>query len=277
MRRATGARVAGEIEQIAGDPAAAEQHLREAYEAYRAMGERGFLCTVAGLLAARWRAARAEVLARVGQFPAAQALLDEASALVSPTCWASLQAQVLLARAEVDRLAGTPERAAASLRAALRIYRDRHAAPLVEQATAALAGLAATPTPAPSRPERPGDKRPGMSDLRAAKRLTEAAAARTESAGTRRTSIPITLSDCGPSAASAQPPSRRSGGRRGLHVAPERMSGVLGCPVALGDLGLVSGRRGSAEERGGKGAGRRRRLTLTAARQATGESVADRT
>ena len=175
-----GAGTAGEIELIAGDPAAAEQHLREAYEAYRAMGERGFSSSVAGWLAealyaqgrlgeaqqmteegqaaasddvdaqARWRAVRAKVLARAGQFPAAQTLLDEAEALVSPTCWAALQAQILLARAEVDQLAETPERAEASLRAALRIYADRHAAPLAEQATAALADLAAHPSAKPA-------------------------------------------------------------------------------------------------------------------------------
>jgi Flp pilus assembly protein TadD len=39
---AQGASTAGEIELIAGDPAAAERHLREAYETFRAMGERAF-------------------------------------------------------------------------------------------------------------------------------------------------------------------------------------------------------------------------------------------
>jgi hypothetical protein len=34
------ATLAGETELIAGDPAAAEHHLREACKAYRAMGER---------------------------------------------------------------------------------------------------------------------------------------------------------------------------------------------------------------------------------------------
>jgi ATP/maltotriose-dependent transcriptional regulator MalT len=181
IRRASGADVAGEIEQIAGDPAAAEQHLREAYETYRAMGERGYLSTVAGWLAevlyaqgrlgearqmteeaqaaagsadidaqARWRAVRAKVLARARQFPGAHTLLDQAEALVSPTRWAALQAQILMARAEVDWLAGAPEQAAASLRAALRIYTDRHATPLADQAAAALAGLAAHPSAKPA-------------------------------------------------------------------------------------------------------------------------------
>jgi class 3 adenylate cyclase/predicted ATPase len=172
---------AGCVEQLAGDPAAAERHLREAYETYRAMGERGYLSTVAGVLAealyaqgrldeaqqmteeaqaaaapddidaqVRWRAARAKVLARAGQFAAAQTLLEEAEALVSPTSWAALQAEMLMARAEVDRLAGTPAQAEASLRAALRISQDRHAAPLADQAAAALASLTGRPSARPA-------------------------------------------------------------------------------------------------------------------------------
>ena len=172
IRWARNVRTCGEIELIAGDLAAAEHHLREAHETLRAMGERGYLSTVAGFLAetlcaqgrlgeaqqmteeaqaaappgdidaqARWRAARAKVLARSGQFPAARTLLDEAEALVSPTSWAVLQGQVLMARAEVDRLAGAPQQAEASLRAALRLYQDRHAPLLAGQAAAALASL----------------------------------------------------------------------------------------------------------------------------------------
>jgi hypothetical protein len=41
----------------------------------------------------------------------------------------------------VDRLAGAPKQDATSLRAALGIYQDWHATPLVDQATAALASL----------------------------------------------------------------------------------------------------------------------------------------
>jgi hypothetical protein len=99
---------------------------------------------------ARWRAARAKVLARSGQFPAAWTLLDEAEALVSPTSWATLQAEILMARAEVDRLTGAPGQAEASLRAALRISQDRHATALADQAAAALAGLTSRPTVKPA-------------------------------------------------------------------------------------------------------------------------------
>jgi predicted ATPase/class 3 adenylate cyclase len=181
LKGAMVATAAGYIELIAGDPATAEHHLREAYEAFHAMGERGYLSTLAGSLAealyaqgrledaqqmteeaqaaatpsdidakARWRAARAKVLARGGQFPASQTLLDEAAALVSPTSWAALQAEILIAKAEVSRLAGAPEQAAASLRAALRIYQDRHATPLVDQTAAALASLTGHPRAKPA-------------------------------------------------------------------------------------------------------------------------------
>lgn len=66
-----------------------------------------------------------------------------------------LQAEILMARAEVDRLAGAPAQAETSLRAALRISQDRHATPLADQAAAALASLTGHPGLSSS-----GDKRP---------------------------------------------------------------------------------------------------------------------
>jgi predicted ATPase/DNA-binding SARP family transcriptional activator len=166
--------VAGQIELIAGDPAAAEHHIRDGYQALRAMGERGYLSTVTGLLAeavyaqgrlgeadrlteetraiaapddiepqARWRATRAKLLARRDQFPAARELADEAAALIAPTSWTVMQAEMLEASAEVSRLAGAPAEAAASLRKALEIYQDRRAVPLAERTRAALASLTA--------------------------------------------------------------------------------------------------------------------------------------
>jgi predicted ATPase len=172
---------AGQMELVAGDPAAAERYLRKGYEALRAMGERGYLSAVAGMLAealyaqgrldeaqhlteeadaaagaddvdaqARWRATRAKVLARRGQFVVARRLADEAVALVSPTSWATLQAEILMAKAEVNRLAGEREQAAASLRVALRIYQDRNATPLADQAKTALASLTDHPGAKPA-------------------------------------------------------------------------------------------------------------------------------
>ena len=42
---------AGMTELLAGDPAAAERYLREGYEAFSAMGEQGYLCNLAAMLA----------------------------------------------------------------------------------------------------------------------------------------------------------------------------------------------------------------------------------
>jgi tetratricopeptide (TPR) repeat protein len=160
------------MEQALADPAAAERYLREAHEALRAMSERRYLVVVttrlAGALYAQgrfdeaqqmadeaqaadvpdadaWSGAlnlRAMLLARRGQLPAARRLLAEAEALITPTSSALTQAEVLIAEAEVDRLAGAPDQAAASLRAALRIYEDRRATQLAAQIRAALATIA---------------------------------------------------------------------------------------------------------------------------------------
>jgi tetratricopeptide (TPR) repeat protein len=160
------------MEQALADPAAAERYLREAHAALRAMSERRYLVVVttrlAGALYAQGRfdeaqqmadearAAdvpdadawsgvlnlRAMLLARRGQFPAARRLLAEVEALITPASSALTQAEVLIAEAEVDRLAGAPDQAAASLRAALRIYEDRRATQLAAQIRAALATIA---------------------------------------------------------------------------------------------------------------------------------------
>jgi predicted ATPase/DNA-binding XRE family transcriptional regulator len=167
------AEVAGQIELIAGDPAAAEHHIRDGYQALRQAGS-GYLASPTCLLAeavylqgrlgeaerltaearaiavpddfeqhAKWRATKAKLLARRGQFAAARQLTDQAEALVSPTSYAALFAEVLVAKAEVNRLAGARDQAEASLRQALAIYQDRRAAPLAERTRAALASLAA--------------------------------------------------------------------------------------------------------------------------------------
>jgi tetratricopeptide (TPR) repeat protein len=85
----------------------------------------------------------AKLLARRGRFAAARQLADQAVLPPAPSPY--LQADALKTRAEVERLAGAPGPAAASLRAALRIYEDLRAATLAGQVRAALAGLAAQP------------------------------------------------------------------------------------------------------------------------------------
>jgi predicted ATPase/DNA-binding SARP family transcriptional activator len=171
---------AGAIELIAGDPAAAERYYREGYEAFHAMGSRGYRSHVAAMLAealhaqgrldeahemteearvanvlsdarvqVQWQSTRAKILAWRGQFVPARRLIAEAEALISSAAWALLKATVLTAGAEVDLLAGTPAQAAASLRAALRIYEDRHVILLAERVKAALASAAAHSGPEP--------------------------------------------------------------------------------------------------------------------------------
>jgi hypothetical protein len=72
-------------------------------------------------------------------------LADEAQALLLPTSTPAEQADVLETRAEVERLAGAPDQAAASLRAALGIYEDRRATFLAGRARAILASLTVQP------------------------------------------------------------------------------------------------------------------------------------
>jgi predicted ATPase/transcriptional regulator with XRE-family HTH domain len=169
---------AGEIEMMAGDLAAAEPELKKGCEELRAMGERAYLSSWLSLLAkaeyglgrfgeayqlteeaealavagdldahVRWRAARAMVLAQRGQFASARQFAGQAEALIAPTASteAELQAAVLVAKAEVAKLAGAPAEAAASLRKALRIYEDRRVVPLADRTRATLASLSSEP------------------------------------------------------------------------------------------------------------------------------------
>jgi predicted ATPase/DNA-binding SARP family transcriptional activator len=165
---------AGEIEMIAGNPAAAEPEFRRGCEGLRALGNRGILCSALSLLAeavyaqgrldeaqeltrqaeaissrpdrdvqTRWRAVRAKVLARRGQFPAARQLADQSLAIAGSSSSTTLQAYALEAQAEVSRLVGAPEEAAGHLRAALRLYEERRASALADRTRAALASLPA--------------------------------------------------------------------------------------------------------------------------------------
>jgi tetratricopeptide (TPR) repeat protein len=165
---------AGEIEMIAGNPAAAEPEFRRGCEGLRALGNRGILCSSLALLAdavyaqgrldeaqelarqakaissspdrdsqTRWRAVRAKVLARRGQFPAARQLADESLAIAAPSSSTLLHAYALETQAEVSSLAGAPEEAAGHLRAALRLYEERRASALADRIRAALASLPA--------------------------------------------------------------------------------------------------------------------------------------
>lgn len=89
----------------------------------------------------RWRATRAKLLARRGQFRAAVRLAQEAVALVPATCDAPERAEFLVAQAEVSRLAGALDQAEAGLRRALQYYQDRRMVVLAERTRALLASL----------------------------------------------------------------------------------------------------------------------------------------
>jgi class 3 adenylate cyclase len=163
---------AGMVGLVIGDRAAAERSLRHGYEACRAMGERGYVFAIGELLAEALyaqghfqeaqqildelrtdqtpdaiaaqlgRLTQAKLLAGRGQFAAARQLADEEEAAYHASIASPLhRASLLETRAEIDRLAEAPGQAAASLRAALRIYQDRGAIALAERVRAALADL----------------------------------------------------------------------------------------------------------------------------------------
>jgi len=169
---------AGITELIAGDFGAAEQILRHGAETLHTMGERGYRSTVVAFLAealyaqgrldeaqrltedaealagagdvisqAQWRATRAKLLARRGEFGAAVRLADEALAQIPATSTDPLLGEVLTAKAEVLRLAGAPGDAETALRRALQLFEDRRMTPLAERVRALLASLAEQHSP----------------------------------------------------------------------------------------------------------------------------------
>jgi predicted ATPase/DNA-binding SARP family transcriptional activator len=162
---------AGAMEWALAHPVAAERYLREAAAELSAMGERRYLVDVTTALAealyAQGRFAeaqqkadeaqaanvpdadigtgmlnlRAKLLAQRGQYPEARRLIADAEALIKPASSALFRAEVLVAKAEVNWLAGASSAAAASLRSALQIYEECRATQLAAQIRTALAGL----------------------------------------------------------------------------------------------------------------------------------------
>ena len=145
-----------EVELWAGELAVAEEQLREGYEIFREMGERGIFSTLAAVLGevvyrqgrydeaerlsveseeatapddvsslVEWRTVRAKVLARRGEFELAEELSAEAVELVEKTDFLNLHADVLLDRAEVLRLAGREEETRPLIEHAIALYEQK--------------------------------------------------------------------------------------------------------------------------------------------------------
>jgi class 3 adenylate cyclase/tetratricopeptide (TPR) repeat protein len=141
------------VELLAGEPRAAVRELRETYDALGQMGERGVRSTIAAFLAQALVAdgryseaeqvaevaeqtgaaadvvtqavagsARASALARRGEIEAAEQVAREAVALGVGTDFLDLQAGSLLSLADVQRIAGQAEEAAASVERARQLY-----------------------------------------------------------------------------------------------------------------------------------------------------------
>jgi tetratricopeptide (TPR) repeat protein len=162
----------GWIEELTGDPAAAERVQREAYETLEALGESGFRSTLAGELAhsiyaqgrydevdrfaqiskeaARsddvasqtlWRGARSMVLARRGQFDEAELLARDAVRIIDGTELVLTRPTARIDLAEVLRLAGKRDEAAAVLREAVDLYEQKGAVVMAERTRALLEGV----------------------------------------------------------------------------------------------------------------------------------------
>ncbi len=153
LRAAFVSETLGSIETLAGDHAAAERELRAGFEVVKELGERGFLSTVAALLArclveqgrlgeaerfvtvsreaaapddlatqVTLRGARARILAAKGRLDEAERVAAEAVRLAEGTDDLNACADTLLDQAEVLRAAGAVDRAAAAIDLALDRY-----------------------------------------------------------------------------------------------------------------------------------------------------------
>ena len=161
--------VEGEMELTAGDPQAAYDALSDGHGTLAESSETGYLATIVGLRAqaaldlgregealelaaetervaapddlepqARHRFVRAQVLARRGEFSAADELIGEAAALLDPTDLVIHQLDLAFAQAEVERLAGRPERERTVLERALAIAEAKENLVAVSRAQALL-------------------------------------------------------------------------------------------------------------------------------------------
>jgi class 3 adenylate cyclase len=144
------------VEMLAGNPEAAEERLRRAYERLEEMGEKALLATTAAMLAqaiyaqdrpeeaARYsrasldaaagqdlaaviigKSAEAKILARAGRNEQAETLAREAVELAGGTDFLGDRGDAFLDLAEVLQLNGKPHEAAAALAAGLELYEQK--------------------------------------------------------------------------------------------------------------------------------------------------------
>lgn len=149
-------RAAGEVELLAGEPAAAERQLRPACEALENAADWGHFGSVATLLAEAlcrqgqteeatrlveltalrsfpedieaqvgWRRVKARLAASCGKIEDAERLAREATALAARTDYLDLHAQTASDLAQVLRLAGKPAEHAIALDQAIRLFEQK--------------------------------------------------------------------------------------------------------------------------------------------------------
>ncbi|WP_081293082.1 hypothetical protein, partial [Mycobacterium colombiense] len=171
---------AGIVELIVDDPAAAEPHLRKAYNGFRRMGldadtaetaallgrgclaldrddEARELCAESERLAGHalkasiaWRTLRAHLLARDNDYDAARRVASEAVALAERTDALVDHGDACFTLATVLGAAGDAAGARAAAQQAVDLYERKGAATLADMARAVLGEPAEPPTPAPS-------------------------------------------------------------------------------------------------------------------------------
>ncbi len=165
--------VVAEMELATGDPAIAYEALREGEEQMTRAAETGYLATMVGYRAhsaldlgredealelaaecerlaqaddfephARSRLVRARVAARRGELASAQETLREAAAFIEPTDYFIMHVDLRFAEAEIERLAGRPERAREALEKARALCEAKGALASMARADEQLAGLA---------------------------------------------------------------------------------------------------------------------------------------
>jgi tetratricopeptide (TPR) repeat protein len=178
LRAAFVSETLGFIERLAGDDAAAERVLREGYEVIERVHERGYLSTLAAVLAHTlvaqgrddeaegftkvseetaaeddlssqilWRSARARLLARRGALAEARDLIERAVLIADSTDDINMRADTLLDLSEVYGAAGRVGEAADAARHALDLYQrkgNRVSVVAVEAKLAALTADAST-------------------------------------------------------------------------------------------------------------------------------------